>query len=260
MDKLTQLMQAYDKSHYAIKEDRLVQIAVDNSQSLYQRFKNSIPKKEEVKVSKKPEEEPKVTYNIEPIKEAVPAQEKVNPLAGYKANRLKLSNKQKETANKIRNHFKSKYNFTDEQISGIVGVLFTESGLDPNIRRKGGTDSGLAQWVGPRLKEFKKIYGKEVIESTVDEQLDFMDYELRNSYNIVDKIKEAKTPEEAADVWLRGYENGGYGKLASVEQIEKAYKKYYPDKESVYHFFLKDRAQNALGFHAYYTTNPLETK
>ena len=99
--------------------------------------------------------------------------------------------------------------------SGIVGNLQYESGLnttiegDKNLKHtKDGSAFGLAQWRGDRftgLKSFAQKRNKQWDD--FDTQLDYVIHELntteKSAYN---KLKYAKTPEEASDIFMRKYE------------------------------------------------------
>ncbi len=65
--------------------------------------------------------------------------------------------------------------FKEPQAIAIIANLIGESGLQSNITRKGGSDFGLQQWIGPRKKalyEYAREMGHE--EPTFDDQLDFL--------------------------------------------------------------------------------------
>ena len=76
--------------------------------------------------------------------------------------------------------FESK-GWTPAQAAGIVGNLQTESALNPrafNNRGGGNGAIGIAQWRGSRQVDFEKKYGIPLSQSTYDQQLDFVNYEL----------------------------------------------------------------------------------
>ena len=96
--------------------------------------------------------------------------------------------------------FKSK-GWTNEQAAGIVGNLMEESGskLSANSLGDNGQAYGIAQWHPNRQADFKKQYGKDIRESTTQEQLAFVDWELNNTHKSAGaQLKKAKTAEEAA--------------------------------------------------------------
>jgi hypothetical protein len=104
--------------------------------------------------------------------------------------------------------------YTREQAAGIVGNLVHESGgLNVKSRNPGdgsdGTDSiGIAQWNSTRasnLKAFAAAQGKDWHDLGV--QLAFVDHELNTSYSgVKQKLLAAKSPDEAAGVFVTGYE------------------------------------------------------
>lgn len=74
--------------------------------------------------------------------------------------------------------------WTKAQSAGIVGNLQTESGnFDPNVisgRRKGdsGRAVGVAQWHPDRQANFQRKFGKSIIGSSLNEQLEFIHHEM----------------------------------------------------------------------------------
>ena len=104
--------------------------------------------------------------------------------------------------------FQSK-GWTKEQAAGIVGNLQTESGnFAPDVisgRRKGdgGKAVGVAQWHPPRQANFQRIMGKPVEGSSLQEQLEFVNWELNNTEkragNILRTMSDAAQAAEAVD-------------------------------------------------------------
>ncbi|WP_233343475.1 phage tail tip lysozyme [Burkholderia cepacia] len=104
--------------------------------------------------------------------------------------------------------------YTDAQAAGITGSLQQESQLDPNAVNKTSGAAGIAQWLGPRAREFEKQFGHPVAQSTFGEQVDFMLWELKNTEKQADqRIRMAKTPEFAAEVHAREYERPGANEI-----------------------------------------------
>ena len=65
------------------------------------------------------------------------------------------------------------------QAAGIVANLVTESGLNPHAVGDSGHAFGIAQWHEDRQAEFARVFGHDIRESTLDEQLKFVAYELK---------------------------------------------------------------------------------
>lgn len=68
-----------------------------------------------------------------------------------------------------------------EQAIGIVANLYSESGGNHTIPGDGGEAYGLAQWHPDRQAKFAEVYGHDIRKSTRQEQLDFVDWELRHT-------------------------------------------------------------------------------
>lgn len=127
--------------------------------------------------------------------------------------------------------------WTKEQAAGIAGSLKQESNLDPSVRNSISGAYGIAQWLSKdRISNFEKIIGKPLKGSTVDDQLKFQQWELTQGplKDAGDKLRAAKTAEEAALIHRKFYEKPGEG-----EANDAARQKYAAQ------FAQDSRAQNA---------------
>lgn len=95
-----------------------------------------------------------------------------------------------------------------EQAAGIAANLNQESGFRPDAVGDGGRAYGIAQWHGDRQAEFYKRYGKQIQGSTLQEQLDFLHYEMTegNERAAGDRLRGAGSAREAGDIVSRYYE------------------------------------------------------
>jgi len=113
-----------------------------------------------------------------------------------------------DNALKAINFFKSK-GWSSEQAAGIVGNLQQESGpnLNPTAQNSIGM-YGIAQWDKIRRAEFEKLYKKPIYGSSFEEQLEYIQYELTQGArkNAGEALKNAKSPEDAANIVNRIYE------------------------------------------------------
>lgn len=97
--------------------------------------------------------------------------------------------------------------YSREQAAGIVGNLHGESNLDTGAVGDGGKAYGLAQWHPDRQGIFQKIFGKNIRQSTFQEQLEFVHYELNNNEKRAgNMLKMAGTVEEATRTFMKEYE------------------------------------------------------
>lgn len=119
-----------------------------------------------------------------------------------------ISKQEKERNSLIAMGHLIKHKWFAESAAAIVGNLIAESYLDPNTGRgDGGTAMGIAQWRGSRLKKFEEIIGKHCESASLIEQLDFVNWELRNSEKKAGNLlKKAKTLEEKTAVIDKYYE------------------------------------------------------
>jgi hypothetical protein len=100
--------------------------------------------------------------------------------------------------------FQSK-GWSKEQSAGIVGNLqvesenFSSAVISGKKKGDGGTAVGIAQWHPDRQARFQQIMGKPLIGSTFQDQLAFVDWELKNSEAKAGNIlKMAKSAADAA--------------------------------------------------------------
>jgi len=99
--------------------------------------------------------------------------------------------------------------WTPEQASGIVANLKREnSTFDPKLEGDNGQSIGIAQWQPPRQKVFKEVMGTDIRDSSFEQQLEFIDWELNNGEykRAGDKLRQAKTASEAGKIFSMDYE------------------------------------------------------
>lgn len=105
------------------------------------------------------------------------------------------------------------HGFSKEQAAGIVGNLMAESPkLNPYQREFGnGPGYGIAQWTSKdRILNFEKVMGKSLYESNLDDQLNFVLWELQNVPGFgLSKLLDTSTASDAALVFMSKYERPG---------------------------------------------------
>lgn len=113
---------------------------------------------------------------------------------------------------------------TKEQAAGIVANLQRESGLDPTMhhpdpssKNPNGYADGLAQWQDEGRKDiFRKMFGKEIYEASIKEQLDYLLWELQNPFkNVGEKLRKTDSPSEASNVMAEFEKYGGWNEKSS---------------------------------------------
>lgn len=120
-----------------------------------------------------------------------------------------------------------------EAAAGVVGNLMVESGLKTGVGGDKGTSFGLAQWRDPtsgqgrwtNLKNFTTNKGLDV--NSVNGQMEYLWHELNNNYNgVLSRLQGAKTPEEAAELFRKHFENPAPN--AKMESLRQQYaRKFY---------------------------------
>ena len=97
--------------------------------------------------------------------------------------------------------------WTKEQAAGIVSNLEAESSFNHKIPGDGGRAYGIAQWHPDRQQVFKQAYGKDIRNSTYEEQLAFVNHELKNNEKKAGNLlRKTTTPEQAGAVVSKHYE------------------------------------------------------
>lgn len=95
-----------------------------------------------------------------------------------------------------------------EQATGIAANLYAESKFDPSAPGDGGKAYGIAQWHPDRQAQFRAFKGRDIRGSSLEDQLDFVDYELRNGNERAagSALMGASTSGQAASIVSRKYE------------------------------------------------------
>jgi len=99
--------------------------------------------------------------------------------------------------------------WTLAQAAGLVANLQAESGknLNPSALNPKEQAYGIAQWRGSRQKDFAKEIGKPMQGSSLQDQLQFVQWELNNTEaRAARALKSARTAEDAAAIVDEYYE------------------------------------------------------
>lgn len=130
----------------------------------------------------------------------------------------------------VKEYLMANYGLDAIHASALVGVWRAESGLNPGIKSKKDSGSGIAQWTGSRHKVFEQYYEKlfnkkcpGITKTTLEEQIAVAIAEYQGRPNNWQDFLSRKNLREATDSVLRGYENGGTNALASIAQIDQIY-------------------------------------
>lgn len=99
--------------------------------------------------------------------------------------------------------FQSK-GYIKPEAAGLAANLQAQSNLNPRAERDNGNAYGIGLWNPVRQADFKRMFGKDIRESTLQEQLDFVDRELKETMPTVrKKLAEIGTPIQAGEVVYR---------------------------------------------------------
>jgi hypothetical protein len=94
------------------------------------------------------------------------------------------------------------------QASGLVANLWKESLLNPGAIGDNGHAYGIGQWHEDRQEAFKKLFGIDIRKSTLDQQLQFANYELTqgNEQSAGRRLRGATNALDAGAIVSRYYE------------------------------------------------------
>ena len=112
-----------------------------------------------------------------------------------------------EAAGATIDFFKAK-GWTEEQAMGVAANIEQESGFRHDAKGDGGHAYGLAQWHPDRQENFARFSGKSIQESSAQEQLEFINYELTQGKERAagERLRMASSAYDAAAVVSRHYE------------------------------------------------------
>lgn len=115
--------------------------------------------------------------------------------------------------------------WTREQAIGIAANLQHESNFDERAqgdknKRTGQYDAyGIAQWHPDRQREFKRIFDKDIRDSTYEEQLAFVQHELTTTHKAAgDALRKTRTARDAGAAVTLQYEIPANKEARAVER------------------------------------------
>lgn len=110
--------------------------------------------------------------------------------------------------------------WTPEQAAGIVANLKKESQFDERAIGDDGQAIGIAQWHPDRQRLFEEKFKKKLADATFEEQLAFVDWELKNSEKPAgDALRKQTTRAGAGAVVSRLYARPG---LTEADKAQRA--------------------------------------
>lgn len=139
-------------------------------------------------------------------------------------------NNGKNKASQAIDFFVSK-GYSADEAKAITANLQGESSFDEKAVGDGGKAYGLAQWHPDRQAQFKKLFNKDIRAATFQEQLEFVDWELRNTHQkALREMRKARTLGDKTGAITRYYEIPAdiAGASAKRAQIAMGYGNYQP--------------------------------
>lgn len=112
-----------------------------------------------------------------------------------------------DMASRLMGFFQS-LGWTHVQAAGIVANLSAESSFNPNAVGGNGKAYGIAQWHPDRQQAFEKWAGKDIRQSTLEDQARFVHYELTQGAEkrAGQLLRAAQNAEQAGGIVSRYYE------------------------------------------------------
>lgn len=108
--------------------------------------------------------------------------------------------------------------WTKDDAAAIAANLNRESGFDPRARGDNGQAIGAAQWHKPRQDQFEKLYGKKLADASFEEQIAFVDWEMRNTYKKAGAaIRSASGVKSKTAAVEQFYEQSALGQRGGVQ-------------------------------------------
>ncbi|WP_338756767.1 phage tail tip lysozyme [Pseudomonas juntendi] len=113
--------------------------------------------------------------------------------------KIRMKNGGADGAGKVIDYLRSK-GLSETLAKGIAANVQAESSFDPNAVGDGGKAYGLLQWHPSRQADFAAYLGKNIRESTWQEQLDFAVHEVTKGKERAnwENVKNAQSPSDAA--------------------------------------------------------------
>lgn len=110
--------------------------------------------------------------------------------------------------------------WTPAQSAGITAYLSAESGFNSSAVGDGGQAYGVAQWDPDRQANFKKWAGKDIRQSTLEDQLRFVHYELTEGAEVAagKLLKASENSRDAGATVYRYYERPGTDETARARE------------------------------------------
>ncbi|KAA8387038.1 phage tail protein [Acetobacter tropicalis] len=129
------------------------------------------------------------------------------------------------TGRKIQAFFQ-RNGFTADQAAGLVANFDAESGFDPNIQgdKVNGkyTAYGIGQWHQKRQDDFRRVIGRDIHGSSLDDQLKFSAWELANTEkNAGNAIHGASSAQNAAALTSFDYFRPGKDRADQLAEMQK---------------------------------------
>lgn len=144
----------------------------------------------------------------------------------------KVGQSAKSRLDYVKNYLMNKHGLDAVHASALAGVWYAESGLNPSIKSKKDSGSGIAQWTGSRHQEFNKFYrqvfGRQspgILNVGLDQQIDVAIAEYKARTGNWRHFLNRNNLTDAVDSVLRGYENGGTNTLLPIADVDRIYTK-----------------------------------
>ena len=149
---------------------------------------------------------------------AMPINTKQNLRHNKDLRSCRLNNKM---ACRIFNYIKNKSSFKDYQIYAIITSAYRESSLNPRV---GSSQYGLFQWNRARSRLYSKTFHRSIRGTSVEQQIDFLLWELEHTETITKKdILKSNSFEQASVAIVKKFERSKH-KQSDINKQGRIYK------------------------------------
>lgn len=120
--------------------------------------------------------------------------------------------------------FFTKKGYTREQAAGIAANIQLESNFKTDAVGDSGKAYGLAQWHPDRQEKFKAVFGKDIKQASFEEQLEYINWELKGPEKAAGRqLLSATTAADAAMKFDKFYERSSGTTTTQRMQLAEKY-------------------------------------
>ena len=145
------------------------------------------------------------------------------PMSGVGELKRNVSVSEMGNAERVIDFF-TKKGYTREQAAGIAANIQLESNFKTDAVGDSGKAYGLAQWHPDRQEKFKAVFGKDIRQASFEEQLEYINWELKGPEKAAGRqLLSATTAADAAMKFDKFYERSSGTTTTQRMQLAEKY-------------------------------------